>query len=363
MGAPFSFPGAAMNELERWIRNILKPERMTTAELAYDHMESQSGECLAVIYQPLDHTKRSHWHDTALIGAFAHAMGEARTVLDVGPGDGWPSLRVADRFQKIVGIDPSPKRVEIQRENARRLGITNVEFLVMNAEEMSFADGAFDGVMAASAIEQCDHPERALAEVARVLRPGGRFAMIFEDFDSYFDGGDGDEELWVQRDEAVPLGEDAGGAREDSGGRQRAPGSIVMYQVRTKIPAHETRYGLFVDTRGLESIRSEAGDEGTATVAFFERLRPHVRRAGVYELDHLTSSTVGPMLAEHGFTNIRHLDHRLTPVLETFGALHEAGELDSHRETFVDECLTLGAGAVDAAGDGPGDYVVAEKRG
>jgi len=341
-----------MTELERWIRDILKPERMTTAELAYEHMESQSGECLAVIYQPLDHTKRSHWHDTALIGAFVHAMGEGRTVLDVGPGDGWPSLRVADRFEKVVGIDPSPKRVEVQQENARRLGITNVEFHVMDAEEMSFDDGAFDGVMAASAIEQCDHPERALAEVARVLSPGGRFAMIFEDYDGYFDGGDGDEELWVQRDEADPAR--AGSEPGDASG---GDGSIVMYQVRTRVPAHEIRYGIFIDTSRLRSV-----GEPTPTVEFFKKLAPHVHRAGIYELDHMTSSTVDPLLEKHGFTNVRHLDHRLTPVLEAFNEVRKAGDLDSHRETFIDECRKLGAFAVETAEDGPGDFVIAEKR-
>jgi len=327
-----------MTDLERWIRDTLKPQRMTTAELAYEHMESQSGECLAVIYQPLDHTKRSHWHDTALIGAFAHAMGEAKTVLDVGPGDGWPSLRVADRFERVVGIDPSQRRVEVQRRNAGRLGITNVEFLVMDAEQMSFTDGEFDGVMAASAIEQCNHPDRALAEVARVLRPGGRFAMIFEDYDGYFDGGDGDEDLWVQRD-------GAGG------------GSIVMYQVRTKVPPHEARFGVFVDERGIET----AG-EASATTEYFERLRPFVRRAGVYELDHMTSSTVDPLLQKHGFGNVRHLDHRLRDVLDTFDRVRDAGELDAHSESFVEECRALGRNAVDAAGEHAGDFVIAERQ-
>ncbi len=360
-----------MTELERWIRKVLKPERMTTAELAYEHMESQSGECLPVLYQPLDHTKRSHWHDTALIGAFARAMGEAKTVLDVGPGDGWPSLRVADRIEKVVGIDPSPKRVEVQRENARRLGITNVEFLVMDAEEMSFAEGTFDGIMAASAIEQCDHPERAFAEVSRVLKPGGRFAMIFEDYDSYFPDCDGDEELWLQSGEPSDIEE----------GRANF---ILMYQVRTKEPAHETRYGLFLDSWHLNNaggiafsvaslgdgsslrrrIPRDAGQPDTRLlgIEFFQRLRPFIYRAGFYELDHMTSMTVDPVLEEHGFGSIRHLDHRLLPVIDAFDTAENAGGLDAHRDSFVEECLALGAAAVDAAGEGPGDFVVAEKR-
>jgi SAM-dependent methyltransferase len=362
-----------MTELERWIRDTLRPERMTTAQLAYEHMESQSGGCLPVLYQPLDHTKRPHWHDTALIGAFAHAMGEAETVLDIGPGDGWPSLRVADRFERVVGIDPSPKRVEVQRENARRLGITNVEFLVMDAEEMDFTDGTFDGVMAASAIEQCDHPERALAEVARVLRPGGRFAMIFEDYDGYFPDCDGDEELWIEAGEPSEIEE----GRADL---------VLMYQVRTKDPPHEARYGFFLDSwhlnragaiaysvaslGGGQSLRRRTnprGEEPMDTrlleVEFFEKLAPFTHRSGYYELDHMTTGTVDVLLERHGFRGVRHLDHRLLSVLDTFNALEQAGTLGAHRDSFVDECLALGAEAVEAAGDGPGDFVVAERSG
>lgn len=360
-----------MTELERWIREHLDPERMTTAQLAYDHMESQSGECLPVLYQPLDHTKRSHWHDTALVGAFAHAMGEAKVVLDVGPGDGWPSLRVADRFERVVGIDPSMKRVEVQRENARRLGISNVEFLVMDAERMSFGDGEFDGVMAASSIEQCDHPGRALDEVARVLRPGGRFAMIFEDYDAYFPDCEGDEELWIETDEHGPTGD----------GR---PDLVVMYQVRTKVPPHETRYGIFLDVARLERgsplavrldsmidgapLRRRTNPRGEEPVdasllepGFFERLAPLVRRSGVYELNHFTSGGVDTQLEERGFIGVRHTDHRLLTVLDTFNEIHAAGQLDAHRDSFVEECRALGAEALEAASAGPGDFVVAER--
>ncbi len=370
-----------MTELERWIRETLRPERTTTARLAYDHMESQSGECLPVLYETLDHSKRSHWHDTALIGAFAHAMGEARVVLDVGPGDGWPSLRLADRFDRVVGIDPSFKRVEVQRRNAERLGIGNAEFIAMDAERMSFEDDAFDGVMAASSIEQCDHPERALDEVSRVLRPDGRLAMIFEDYDAYFPDCEGDEELWVERDASGADGAPGpgAGASETSGS---GDGLILMYQVRTKSPPHETRYGLFLDAAALEGDSArrlasladgtplrrrieprgeEPVDDRALDVSFFEALRPHVLRSGFYELDHLTSAALDRLLEERGFWDIRHLDHRLLTVLDTFNAHHEAGTLGERRESFVEECLAMGAEAVEAAGIGPGDFVVARR--
>ena len=140
-------------------------------------------------------------------------------MLDVGPGDGWPSLRIAADFDEVVGIDPSPRRVRVQRRNAARLGIDNVTFLEMDVLDMSFADASFGGVVAASSIEQSDDPALALAEVYRVLQPGGSLAMIYEDFASYFDGGDGDEELW-----------------EDTIGCD----TVVFYQARRKTPPRKT---------------------------------------------------------------------------------------------------------------------------
>ena len=329
-------------------------------------MESQSGECLAVLYQPLDHTRRTHWHDVAIVSAFARAMGDAGSVLDVGPGDGWPSLRMADRFSRIVGIDPSPKRVRVQRENAARLGILNVEFLVMDAEAMSFGDASFDGVCAASSIEQCDDPAAALAQVHRVLRPGGTLAMVFEDYSEYFPESDGDEEVWVER------------ARSTDG-----PGEhVLFYQLRTKSPGREVRYGIVIDGVRLAGDRelSEVVDAMVGTpvsldlqadsapkrpdelsIPFLETLAPHVVSAACYELNHVTSRTLDELLRSVGFSEIRHLNHRIPLVHEAFDAAESEGRLDEYASTFVQVCEEIGVRAVDDATPGQGSFVIARK--
>ncbi len=51
---------ANRTELEHWILSNLTPSPSTTAELMYERMESQSGRCLPVLYEPLDNTNRSH---------------------------------------------------------------------------------------------------------------------------------------------------------------------------------------------------------------------------------------------------------------------------------------------------------------
>jgi SAM-dependent methyltransferase len=350
-------------DLERWIRSQLSPECSNTAELAYERMESQSGCCLPVLYEPLDYTRRSHWHDTALIAAFSEAVRGASTVLDIGPGDGWPCLRMAHKFKRIVGIDPSPRRVRVQRENAARLGITNVEFLEMDAVSLEFEDESFGGVTAASSIEQTDDPVRTLREVFRVLEPGGALAMAFEDYGTYFPESDGDEELWVEFAEGPP---------------------VLFYQVRSRRPARETKYGLFLDDsllRADDELESELERlERDATrleylsdlsdapsrppelgIAFFERLRPLVTHSRYFELRHLTSGTLDQAMIDIGFVDIRHLDHRLPGLRRFFDAAAHGGRLDELASSFEEISWEFGAEAVRSAGEGPGDFVVARR--
>lgn len=350
-------------EIERWILRELDPRPSTTAELTYERMESQSGECLAVIYQPLDYRKLGHWHDTAITSAFARALEGASSVLDIGPGDGWPSLRIADRFDRIVGIDPSRRLVAGQRENAARLGIANVEFLEMDALSLAFDDASFGGVAAASSIEQTGDPARALAEVFRVLKPGGALAMVFEDYGTYFPDSGGDEELWTEAGESD---------------------RVLFYQARTKSPPRETKYGLFLDRAGLEREPEvartidrlaqdpvqlenlEAGAPGPLRpdelgVAFFERLRPLVESAKQFELAQLTSEHLDDILADIGFVDVRHFDHRIPELRAVFDAADSAGKLDDLSIVFPMICELFGAAAVDRAGPGPGDFAVAGK--
>jgi SAM-dependent methyltransferase len=270
---------------------------------------------------------------------------------------------MAARFDRIVGIDPSPRRVRVQTENAARLGITNVEFLEMDAVSLAFDDGSFGGVAAASSIEQTDDPARALAEVFRVLEPRGKLAMVFEDYGGYFPDADGDEELWTE------MGE---------GGR------VLFYQARTKSPARETKYGLFLDRATLEGTPATAamldrlaqdpielenladGEEGPLRpgelgVAFFEALRPFVTEARYFELHHLTSESLDAVLGGIGFVDVRHLDHRLPQLRAVFDAAKSAGKSDDLSAVFPVLCELFGTAAVDRAGPGPGDFAIATK--
>jgi len=171
-----------------WICANLTPSQTDSTRALYDHMESQSGACLPVIYQPFDGRQRSHFVDRGAILDFALAAPGER-VLDFGPGDGWPSLDLALLGRQVTGVDGSRRRVEVCRANASRLGITNAAFVhVPPGQPLPFDDESFDAVVAASSIEQTPDPRATLAEIHRVLAPGGRLRMYYESLDRYRGG-------------------------------------------------------------------------------------------------------------------------------------------------------------------------------
>jgi ubiquinone/menaquinone biosynthesis C-methylase UbiE len=173
-----------------WLEQLLKPTVCNSVEFMYDNMESQSGYCLPLIYQPFDSNNRAHWRDRGACFDYLYSTrGEGKQLLDFGPGDGWPSLIVAPFAGKIVGVDGSRRRAQVCNDNARRLGIKNVTFLhIEPGSKLPFKDNSFDGVMAASSIEQTPNPKSTLNELFRILRPDGRLRIHYENLAYYADG-------------------------------------------------------------------------------------------------------------------------------------------------------------------------------
>ena len=95
------------------------------------------------------------------------------SVLDVGCGDGQISRALARSGCTVTGIDPTERNLEVARERAG--GPTYVK---AGATDLPFDDGSFDAVVACLVFEHIDDVDGAIAEVARVLRPGGRFSFF-----------------------------------------------------------------------------------------------------------------------------------------------------------------------------------------
>lgn len=102
--------------------------------------------------------------------------------LDVGCGTGFLSLELAGRGHRVTGIDFAPQMLAEARKKAAAQGLT-VRFEEGDAEALRFPDASFDLVMTRHVLWTLPHPEAALDEWIRVLRPGGRLAVMDSQFD------------------------------------------------------------------------------------------------------------------------------------------------------------------------------------
>jgi len=113
------------------------------------------------------------------------AVAEAvpRRVLEVGGGEGELAERIRGELgAEVIAIDQSERMVEIQCSKG-------IDARVGDVEELPFADGEFDVVVAAWMLYHVPDLDRALAEIARVLKPGGRLVAVTNAIDHL-------QELW-----------------------------------------------------------------------------------------------------------------------------------------------------------------------
>jgi SAM-dependent methyltransferase len=102
------------------------------------------------------------------------------TVLELAAGTGDTGFLAAAAIGdegKLISTDFSPAMVEEARANAAKLGLDNVEFRVLDAENMDLDDDSFDGVLCKYGYMLMADPGAALAETRRVLRPRGRVSF------------------------------------------------------------------------------------------------------------------------------------------------------------------------------------------
>src|SRR3954447_9473305 len=99
-------------------------------------------------------------------------------IADLGAGEGTISQLMAQRAKKVIAIDNSDKMVEFGSQLARTHGIENMEYRLGELEEVPIESGTVDLAFLSQALHHARHPHRAIDEAYRILKPGGRIAVL-----------------------------------------------------------------------------------------------------------------------------------------------------------------------------------------
>lgn len=111
----------------------------------------------------------------------ALGLGGAARVLDLATGTGDLAVLVAKTWPEasVVGLDPSRKMLDVGVRKVADLGLASrIELVAGDAQELPFPSASFDGITMAFGIRNVPDRPRALREMARVTRPGGRVAIL-----------------------------------------------------------------------------------------------------------------------------------------------------------------------------------------
>ncbi|MFN3325672.1 MAG: metalloregulator ArsR/SmtB family transcription factor [Bryobacteraceae bacterium] len=99
-------------------------------------------------------------------------------IADLGAGEGTVSLMLAQRAERVIAVDNSEKMVAYGAEVAREHGVANLEYRLGDLEALPIGDGEVDVALFSQSLHHAQHPERAVQEAWRILRPGGRVAIL-----------------------------------------------------------------------------------------------------------------------------------------------------------------------------------------
>jgi len=120
-----------------------------------------------------DYSPGRTWQSLATGIAALLQLGD---VLDVGSGDGAAASALAPYCRSLTCIDTNPRLIGAARERLRRFA--SVRTQVADVHALPFRDASFDSVLMFHTLTYAERPARALAECARVLRPGGRLVLL-----------------------------------------------------------------------------------------------------------------------------------------------------------------------------------------
>jgi ArsR family transcriptional regulator len=127
-----------------------------------------------------DELRALHSPDAEVERRLAEALAEAPLghVLDIGTGTGRMAELFADQAERIVALDKNLEMLRVARAKLQHLPTAQIELVQGDFADLPFTDAGFDTVLLHQVLHFAPDPAPALAEAARVLRPGGRIAIV-----------------------------------------------------------------------------------------------------------------------------------------------------------------------------------------
>ncbi len=101
-----------------------------------------------------------------------------QVVADLGAGEGTLAQLLAQRAEKVIAVDLSPKMVEFGQNLAARNGLSNLEYRIGDIEDPPIDNASLDLAILSQALHHAEHPQRALDAAFRLLKPGGRLIVL-----------------------------------------------------------------------------------------------------------------------------------------------------------------------------------------
>lgn len=99
-------------------------------------------------------------------------------IADLGAGEGTLALMLAQRAERVIAIDNAEKMVEYGATLAERNGVKNLEYRLGDLEDLPIGDEEIDLVLMHQTLHHAMHPQKAIEEAQRVLRPSGRIMIL-----------------------------------------------------------------------------------------------------------------------------------------------------------------------------------------
>ena len=112
------------------------------------------------------------------LGHLALRLVPAITVADLGAGEGLVSQLLARRAERVWCIDTSPTMVEVGTELAKKNGLANLTYKLGDIESVPLPDKSVDLAILSQALHHASHPQTAVNEAHRILKPGGQLLVL-----------------------------------------------------------------------------------------------------------------------------------------------------------------------------------------